>query len=483
MGDHGMLLLSWNSHHATFCDILSRLRGKASFTDVTLACEGKFYPLHKLVLSTCSEYLEKIFESTPCKHPVIVLQDIKCSELEALINYMYVGEVNVPQSSLTSLIKAAELLQVKGLAVPDTPPSTSKKKLGAHEVSDDRVSPQAKRRKCEENTSSTGQKGRPPASNNSSPDTALHLKERRQTPVLESSRTHSSGSHQVSEQQQQHQSSEEPSLGHIEDVFVETDIKEELVEDLDDGNNLNASVPALDYQNQSSSYKAEDAGPDSEGDCGFSLPSDYNKQQPLEHQNILSHSTNVPDLPVNSSEIQGWMTEGRLDGELSVVEGYSGAGILDTSSPMITQQHGAPLHEQQMVLDVGGERTDEKGPWGPMEMPSTVKKNFECPICYQTFTTSSPLLVHVRKHTKKPFLCPHCPKGFLYNSILKVHIRTHTGEKPYACPLCSYRSTQIGALNTHMRTHSRHQQYSCSDCSYKSAKFSSLKRHIAEHQK
>ncbi|XP_042243638.1 protein tramtrack, beta isoform-like isoform X8 [Homarus americanus] len=348
MGDHGMLLLSWNSHHATFCDILSRLRGKASFTDVTLACEGKFYPLHKLVLSTCSEYLEKIFESTPCKHPVIVLQDIKCSELEALINYMYVGEVNVPQSSLTSLIKAAELLQVKGLAVPDTPPSTSKKKLGAHEVSDDRVSPQAKRRKCEENTSSTGQKGRPPASNNSSPDTALHLKERRQTPVLESSRTHSSGSHQVSEQQQQHQSSEEPSLGHIEDVFVETDIKEELVEDLDDGNNLNASVPALDYQNQSSSYKAEDAGPDSEGDCGFSLPSDYNKQQPLEHQNILSHSTNVPDLPVNSSEIQGWMTEGRLDGELSVVEGYSGAGILDTSSPMITQQHGAPLHEQQM---------------------------------------------------------------------------------------------------------------------------------------
>ncbi|XP_042243612.1 protein tramtrack, beta isoform-like isoform X5 [Homarus americanus] len=349
MGDHGMLLLSWNSHHATFCDILSRLRGKASFTDVTLACEGKFYPLHKLVLSTCSEYLEKIFESTPCKHPVIVLQDIKCSELEALINYMYVGEVNVPQSSLTSLIKAAELLQVKGLAVPDTPPSTSKKKLGAHEVSDDRVSPQAKRRKCEENTSSTGQKGRPPASNNSSPDTALHLKERRQTPVLESSRTHSSGSHQVSEQQQQHQSSEEPSLGHIEDVFVETDIKEELVEDLDDGNNLNASVPALDYQNQSSSYKAEDAGPDSEGDCGFSLPSDYNKQQPLEHQNILSHSTNVPDLPVNSSEIQGWMTEGRLDGELSVVEGYSGAGILDTSSPMITQQHGAPLHEQQMM--------------------------------------------------------------------------------------------------------------------------------------
>ncbi|XP_042243603.1 protein tramtrack, beta isoform-like isoform X4 [Homarus americanus] len=480
MGDHGMLLLSWNSHHATFCDILSRLRGKASFTDVTLACEGKFYPLHKLVLSTCSEYLEKIFESTPCKHPVIVLQDIKCSELEALINYMYVGEVNVPQSSLTSLIKAAELLQVKGLAVPDTPPSTSKKKLGAHEVSDDRVSPQAKRRKCEENTSSTGQKGRPPASNNSSPDTALHLKERRQTPVLESSRTHSSGSHQVSEQQQQHQSSEEPSLGHIEDVFVETDIKEELVEDLDDGNNLNASVPALDYQNQSSSYKAEDAGPDSEGDCGFSLPSDYNKQQPLEHQNILSHSTNVPDLPVNSSEIQGWMTEGRLDGELSVVEGYSGAGILDTSSPMITQQHGAPLHEQQMVkLNTNGQ-----GNGGEEKKNGTsARKKHECPDCPYVTTQPSLLIRHIINHSGEGmYFCAQCAYQAMSENDLNVHQQTHNAYKPHCCPHCQYRSAKKYNLQIHIRSHTGEKPFSCPHCPFRSTNRSDLRRHVYTHR-
>ena len=50
---------------------------------------------------------------------MIVLKDIKSEELEALLDYMYIGEVNVRQCDLASLISAAECLQVKGLAVSD----------------------------------------------------------------------------------------------------------------------------------------------------------------------------------------------------------------------------------------------------------------------------------------------------------------------------------------------------------------------------
>lgn len=95
---------------------------QGSYTDVTLACEGKFYPVHKLVLSTCSEYFSDIFDRTPCKNPVVVLKDIQCRDLEFLLDYMYIGEVNVRQNELSSLIKAAECLRVKGLAVPDEEP-------------------------------------------------------------------------------------------------------------------------------------------------------------------------------------------------------------------------------------------------------------------------------------------------------------------------------------------------------------------------
>ncbi|XP_045626239.1 zinc finger and BTB domain-containing protein 7A isoform X3 [Procambarus clarkii] len=459
----GMLLLSWNSHHATFCDILSRLREKENFTDVTLACEGKCYPLHKLVLSTCSEYLEKIFKSTPCKHPVIVLQDIKCSELEALINYMYVGEVNVPQSSLSLLIKAAELLQVKGLAVPDEPPSGNKMKVNVHNMSDDRTSSQIKRRKCEESITYS-QREYPQVSSNSSP----LCKERKQT---EHSKIQVQNADQVIDQ---HQTSEK-SLGYIEDAFVETDIKEEVLEDIDTDNDLgiDASDPGLNYQTHNSSYEMENVRTehDTGGKCSIPLTGEYDKQ-PLNHSEMLSHPPIVSDVAV-SSELQGWMAESAL-GEMTGVEGFNSIGGLESAS-LITHQ-GAPLQEQQMVY----QDDDQKGAWGPWEMTSSLKKIYECPICYQSFSSSSPLLIHIRKHTKKPYICPHCSKSFMYNSILKVHLRTHTGEKPFSCPHCDYRSTQSGALKTHMRIHSREQSYTCSDCSYNSAKFSNLKRHIAE---
>ena len=40
-------------------------------------------------------------------------------ELEALLDYMYVGEVNIAKENLASFIKAAEILKIIGLADPE----------------------------------------------------------------------------------------------------------------------------------------------------------------------------------------------------------------------------------------------------------------------------------------------------------------------------------------------------------------------------
>lgn len=120
------------------------LQFQESYCDATIACDGKFYPVHKLVLSTCSDYFEQMFERTNCKHPIIVLKDIRHEDLEALLNYMYVGEVNVLQNELAGLIKAAECLMIKGLAVPDEAPTKESKRSSGSGKED---SPVAKRRK------------------------------------------------------------------------------------------------------------------------------------------------------------------------------------------------------------------------------------------------------------------------------------------------------------------------------------------------
>ena len=60
----------------------------------------------------CSPYFQRIFCETPCKHPVIVLNDLKGWEVQAIVDFMYKGVISVDQEQVASLLNAAESLQV-----------------------------------------------------------------------------------------------------------------------------------------------------------------------------------------------------------------------------------------------------------------------------------------------------------------------------------------------------------------------------------
>lgn len=45
----------------------------------------------------------------------MILKDTGYKELEALLQFMYRGEVNVRQEELAMFLKTAEMLQIKGL--------------------------------------------------------------------------------------------------------------------------------------------------------------------------------------------------------------------------------------------------------------------------------------------------------------------------------------------------------------------------------
>lgn len=107
--------LKWNNHSLNMVKTFTDMIAGESFTDVTLACDGHIIKAHKIVLSACSNYFRDIFLATPCKHPIVVLKDMKIDELKAIIDFMYRGEVNVSQNQLGNLLKTAEVLRVKGL--------------------------------------------------------------------------------------------------------------------------------------------------------------------------------------------------------------------------------------------------------------------------------------------------------------------------------------------------------------------------------
>lgn len=88
--------------------------------DVTLAVEGRYLKAHKIVLSVCSPYFRELFQSNPCKHPIVFMKDVSYSAINDLLQFMYQGEVQVAQEQLNTFIKTAEALQVKGLTGDST---------------------------------------------------------------------------------------------------------------------------------------------------------------------------------------------------------------------------------------------------------------------------------------------------------------------------------------------------------------------------
>lgn len=50
----------------------------------------------------------------PCQHPIVILKDVKFTDLKVIIDFMYYGEVNVSQDELPHILKTAEALKIKG---------------------------------------------------------------------------------------------------------------------------------------------------------------------------------------------------------------------------------------------------------------------------------------------------------------------------------------------------------------------------------
>ena len=82
---------------------------------MTLACDGGSLKCHKIVLAASSDYFQKLFIDNNSEHPIVFLKDVQVSQVKAILDYMYRGEVSVAQQELPALLRVAELLRVKGM--------------------------------------------------------------------------------------------------------------------------------------------------------------------------------------------------------------------------------------------------------------------------------------------------------------------------------------------------------------------------------
>jgi hypothetical protein len=149
-------ILKWTDHKVNFFSLAAAdLFNDEDLTDVTICCGEKLFDAHKLILSVCSPYFKNMLthkkklnrfamsssasssasssettSSMNCNHghlnqmhPIIFLKDVPPCDFERLLQFMYYGEVRVPNEDLESLILTAKSLKVKGLSASSLPSS------------------------------------------------------------------------------------------------------------------------------------------------------------------------------------------------------------------------------------------------------------------------------------------------------------------------------------------------------------------------
>eukprot|EP00095_Tigriopus_kingsejongensis_P000858 maker-scaffold1668_size31705-snap-gene-0.7 protein:Tk00858 transcript:maker-scaffold1668_size31705-snap-gene-0.7-mRNA-1 annotation:"pipsqueak" len=97
-----------------------------NFVDVSLVClnrcnegdsESSCIKAHKMILASSSQFFQTILKQNPCQHPVVILPEgISMEILESILEFVYKGEVSIPDSRLQSVLQAASYLQIQGLS-------------------------------------------------------------------------------------------------------------------------------------------------------------------------------------------------------------------------------------------------------------------------------------------------------------------------------------------------------------------------------
>jgi hypothetical protein len=113
-----MAVIKRQQHNLKLAQVLNNMLQCGSLVDVTIYCDDGQVNAHKLVLAASSTYFRNLFSrmTNAFQYPIIVLREMPVDDLKTIIQFVYHGEVNVPQNRVESLMRCANYLQIDGMA-------------------------------------------------------------------------------------------------------------------------------------------------------------------------------------------------------------------------------------------------------------------------------------------------------------------------------------------------------------------------------
>lgn len=105
-------------HNLKLTNVLNNMLQCCSLIDVTIYCDDGEVTAHKLVLAASSNYFRNLFSriTNAFHYPIIVLREIPANDLRTILQFIYHGEIHIPQNRVESLMRCANYLQIDGMA-------------------------------------------------------------------------------------------------------------------------------------------------------------------------------------------------------------------------------------------------------------------------------------------------------------------------------------------------------------------------------
>ena len=109
--------LTWHNYSDHLREALQEMMSTSDFADVTLVTDDKQQiRAHRSILSTCSPVFKNILQyDNNNTNPVIYLRGIQHSEMESVMQFVYLGEARFYEERLSEFLMVSKNLEIKDL--------------------------------------------------------------------------------------------------------------------------------------------------------------------------------------------------------------------------------------------------------------------------------------------------------------------------------------------------------------------------------
>ncbi|CAG0902164.1 unnamed protein product [Darwinula stevensoni] len=478
--------LKWNSHHVETFANFDTLRNREMLVDITLSCDGQPLKAHKLVLCAGSGYFERVLQRDSSQNPVFYFFGVDAHLLKFLIDFMYLGEVDVPSVDLERFIQLAEALEVKGLKGDRS--KTAQNSVAAHSasgatipVSDIQDALAHKRKAYSEDFHYSPGSVKMPRRGLCPPAGPSQKKARVRHNLISvcldetSSGLESKGSaasqSAAASASNSVISTPSPSANPAADEAV---VKDEVVDVEDDsmpGESYGQSgdQEEWDEESQSSYY------PESELATGSNQELPQNIPPEVDPSTITAHSEYVW-----SGHQLGHHTKLWFCGACSyknVRKGHMERHALQHSGekPFVCRSCGKCFRQHTHLVGHSTIRANSDSVWSGYTRE--MRKVWFCGACGHVNPKKANVARHALVHSgERPFTCAECRRSFSRQDNLLKHrtVRAdtdyvwsgYTGNmmKVWFCRVCGYLNPGKGKVTRHAFTHSGERPFTCTEC-------------------